>query len=193
MNEFVMRKKFLVILVSLLVLGSFIWAFGLFPVMRVNGEFILYRAYTDHVSAFELFQRQSSLTAGGGELTPAAQQTIRQSVLRDLIVHAVFRQYIGSHTSRGGIEERAHGVVDETLRAANADVLPRATKELYGWSVEEFSDNVLFPQALLNELQKEIEKDGASFDEFVRTELNNAQVSIYFVPWKWENGELAEK
>lgn len=188
-----MRKIFLVILLSLFALGSFIWAFGLFPVMRVNSEFIWYRAYRDHVSAFELFQRQSSLAAGGGELTPLVQQTIRQSVLRDLIVQTVFRQYIGSHTSISGIKERAREVVDETLRAANADVLPRATKELYGWSVEEFSDNVLFPQALLNELKKEIEKDGASFEEFVRTELNNAEVSIYLVPWKWENAAVVEK
>lgn len=166
---------------------------GLFPIVRVNGEFILYRAYRDHVSAFELFQRQSSLAASSGELTPAAQKAIQQSVLRDLIAHTVFRQYIGGHASMSGIEERARGVVNETLRAANADVLPRATKELYGWSVEEFSDNVLFPQALLNELQKEIEKDGASFDEFVRTELNDAQISIYFIPWKWENGAVMEK
>ena len=188
-----MKKKIIIIFVVAAVLAGLAWTLGLFPVVRVNGEFVFYRAYRDHVSAFEMFQRQSSLAAGGGELTPAAQKAIRQSVLRDLIAHTVFRQYISSHTSMSGIEERARGVVDETLRAAKADVLPRATKELYGWSVEEFSENVLFPQALLNELQKEVEKDGASFDEFVRTELTNAQVMIYLLPWKWESGAVVEK
>lgn len=165
---------------------------GLFPIMRVNGEFVWYQAYSERVSAHELFESKSRLATGGDVLTPALRDEIHKSVLKNLIVELIFEQYIRQHSALSGLEERTRAVVASTLKEADPDVLPRATKELYGWSVEEFSDNVLFPQALLNELQKEIEKDGASFEEFVRTQLNNAQVQLYVVPWKWEKGEVVD-
>lgn len=188
-----MRKKLIIIIIVLVGAGALVWAFGLFPLMRVRGEFVLYRVYNERVSALELFESKSRLAAGEETMTPALREEIRKTILQNLVVEYVFQQYIAEHATLSGLEERARAVVAATLKEADPDVLPRATKELYGWSVDEFMENVIFPQALQNELRKEIEDSGASFEEFARMQLTNTQVQFYVVPWKWENGALVEK
>ena len=188
-----MRKKFIITAIILLLIGVSAGIFGLFPVARVNGEFVLYRTYNERANALERFETKNRLVAGSESLTPAEQEEIRKFILQNLIVEHVFWQYVEEHTALSGLKESADAVVAGTLKEADPNVLPQATKEIYGWSVDEFVENVLFWQAFQNELQKVIESDGTSFDEFARMQLNNAQVQLYTVPWKWENGGLGGK
>ncbi|GEM_PF-4599959 len=185
-----MKRIIISILILVIIAGVAVWSLGLVPVARVNGENILRRAYTDRAAALVMFEEQSRAAAGRDDITLAAADDIRQSVLQNLISEAVFRGYIEQNLNRADLEERSRRVVDDTLGVANPDILPRATKQLYGWSVEEFTENVLFPQALQNELAKDIEQGGTPFEEFARTQLSQAEVKLYFVPWKWENGAL---
>ena len=185
-----MKKKIIIIFSLLIVVLAAVWIFGLFPVARVNGEFIMHRAYRDRVSALLSFEEQNRQVSGGGALTSDTADAIRQTVLQNLVSEVVFRQYIASQESLSDLKDRADAVVAETLRTANPDVLPRATEQLYNWSVEEFKENVLYPQALQNELATEIEKTGTPFEEFARTKLTEANITLYLVPWKWEDGKL---
>lgn len=189
----IMQRKIIVTIVIALLIGVIVWIFGFFPVARVNGEFMLYRTYHERVNALERFETKNRLVAGSESLTPAEQKEIRKLILQNFIAEYIFRQYVEEHTALLGLKESADAVVAGTLKEADPNVLPQATKELYGWSVDEFVENVLFPQALQNELQKAIESDGVSFDEFAKTQLTNAEVKVYLVPWKWENGGLAGK
>ena len=188
-----MKKKIITILCLFAVILATVWISGFFPVARVNGEFVMHRVYRDRVSALTLFEEQSRQVAGSGALTPDVKDAIRQSVLQNVISEIVFRQHIEGQESLSVLKERADAVVAETLSKANPDVLPRATEQLYNWSVEEFKKNVLYPQALQNELAAEIEKGGISFEEFARTKLMEAKISLYLVPWKWEKGGLVSK
>lgn len=187
-----MRKKIVIAVLCILIIAG-IWISGLFPVARVNGEFIMHRTYWDRVSALTLFEQQNRQVSGSGALTPDVVDAIRQTVLQNLISEVIFHQYIAGQESLAGLDERAQTVVSETLQKANPDVLPRATEQLYNWSVEEFMKNVLYPQALQNELAAEIEKNSTSFEEFAHTRLIEAKVKLYLVPWKWEEGKLVGK
>ena len=187
------RTKLVVALIVVIGIGAGIWTFGFYPVARINDEIMWYRTYSNRAGALLQFESKSRLAAGAGQLSETEQNTVKKAILENLIAEVIFRQYIDAHTALAGLNETAHAVVQSSLKEANPDVLPRAAKELYGWSVEELTENVLFPQAMQNELRKEIEKDGALFEEFAKTQLQNAQVKLYIVPWKWENGRLAEK
>lgn len=183
-------KKLLTLFLCLLAVGGGIWFFGLFPVSRVNGEYMLYRTYNERVKAFEKFEIKNRLVTGNTSITENEQGEMYKSILQDLIGEYVFEQYAKEHMTFSSLKESADAMVASTLKEADPNVLPQATKELYGWSVDEFIENVLFPQAFQQELRKAIEADGGSFDEFIRTQMNAAQVKLYTVPWKWENGGL---
>lgn len=187
-----MQKKLIITFVILVCIGSAVWFFGLFPVARINGDYILYRAYHERAQAFELFESKSRLASGNTTLSDDEKNDIKKTVLQNLIKEQIFEQYIDKHTALAEVKNTAHAVAAGTLKEADPDVLPRATKEIFGWSVDEFVKNVIFPQALQNELKKAIESDGTSFEEFTRMELSNAEVKLYAVPWKWENGGLVD-
>ncbi|TSC73279.1 MAG: hypothetical protein G01um101470_168 [Parcubacteria group bacterium Gr01-1014_70] len=188
-----MRKKFIITVIILLGISGIVWALGYFPVARINDEYIFYRTYQERTGALMLFESKSRLVAGEKQLSDAEKNETKKSILENLITEQIFGQYIGEHAALSGLTDLAHAVVESTLKDADPDVLPRATKELYGWSMEEFKQNVLYPQALQNELQKAIESDGASFEEFTKTQLENAEVTLYLIPWKWEKGGLVGK
>lgn len=188
-----MKKKIIIGFGALILLLAIVWIFGLFPVARINGDYMLYRAYHEHAKAFELFESKSRLASGNTALSDGEKNDIKKTVLQNLIKEQIFEQYIDKHTALAEVKNIAHAVAAGTLKDADPDVLPRATKEIFGWSVDEFVKNVIFPQALQNELEKAIENDGISFEEFTRMELSNAEVKLYAMPWKWENGGLAEK
>jgi len=188
-----MQKKIIIILIILISSSASVWFFGLFPVTRVNGDYILYRTYNGRVNALERFETKNRIVAGNASLTPAERKEIRKFILQNLIMEHVFWQYTEEHAAFSDIKESADAVVASTLKEADPNILPQATKEVYGWSIDEFKENILFPQAFQNQLREAIERDGISFDEFARTQITNAQVRVYAVPWKWENGGLMEK
>lgn len=186
-------KKFILVICGVIFVMGGVWMFGLFPISRVNGEYVFYRTYNERVKAFELFETKSRLVAGSSSLTQTEKEEIHKSILQNLIMERIFLQYTEEHTALSNLKESADAVVASTLKEADPNVLPQATKELYGWSVDEFIENMLFPQAFQNELRETLERDGTPFDEFARMQSNNAQVKLYTVPWKWENGELLNK
>ena len=189
-----MKKVVIIILATFLVGAGSLYLLGFYPVARVNGEFMLYRMYSERTKAFERFETKTRLAKGTVALTDSERMELQKITLQNLIVEQVFFQYAKDHTALSGLADSANTIVTNTLKEADPDVLPRAAKEVYGWSVEEFAKNVLYPQAFQNELQKAIEsEEGASFEEFRQTQLNNAQVWLYAVPWKWENGGLVNK
>jgi hypothetical protein len=190
------RVKLKIILAVSIIIALFggIWFLGFFPIARVNGEFVLFRTYANRATALEQFEAKSRAATTGGELLPARIDEIRASVLVSLVLERVLQQHIESVASLADVPERAKQVVLDTLAKADPDVLPEATEQLYGWNIDEFSKHILYPQALQNELAQALEQSGVeSYDEFVQTQLNNARVTLYFVPWRWENGKLIKK
>ena len=70
------------------------------------------------------------------------------------------------------------------------DKLHEATSKLYGWSVPEFENYVLLPQARRIMLVRELQKDNVNADKWIEDAKHTADVSIYLPRWKWENGTV---
>lgn len=188
-----MKKKVYIggVVLVLAVVGAGL--FGLFPVARIDTSVIWYREFDTRAGALERFEERSRAMTGG-KITDADRLALRRSVLQSMIAQTVLEKYIAENLFADGLPAAASAVVEETVtKTADPTLLPRATKELYGWSVDEFKKEVLYPQALQNVLAERIEKDGGSFEEFLDGELKKAQVRLYGVPWKWENGALQDK
>lgn len=188
-----MRKKLLIGGVVLVLAVAGAGFFGFFPVARVDTAVIWYREYDNRASALEQFEERSRAMAGIA-LNDSDRSLLRRSVLQSMIAESVLEAYIAKNLFADGLPAAANAMVEETVsKTADPTLLPRATKELYGWSVDEFKKEVLYPQALQNVLAERIEKDGGSFEEFLSVELGRARVNLYGVPWKWENGALTDK
>src|SRR3989344_5332764 len=124
-----MGKKFIITAIILLLIGVSAGIFGLFPVARVNGEFVLYRTYNERANALERFETKNRLVAGSESLTPAEQEEIRKFILQNLIVEHVFWQYVEEHTALSGLKESADAVVAGTPQKTEPKVLPPATQQ----------------------------------------------------------------
>ena len=188
-----MKKKIIIACIVLILAALGAGLLGLFPVARVGTAIIWYRAYDNRAGALERFEERNKAMAVGTVLTDADRSLLRRSVLQSMIAETVMEGYIKKNLFADGLPAAANALVESTLKTANPNLLPRATKELYGWSVDEFKKEVLYPQALQNVLQARVEKDGGVFSDFLAGELGKAQVRLYGVPWKWENGALKDK
>lgn len=190
-----MKKKIIiaVLLVIVLAVGGVFFA-GIFPVARINGEMLWYREFNNQASALERFEAKKLEVASQGELSEEASLTIRKTVLSNIIANQVVKKYIKANLDSADLEGQARQAVEDAVKnTENPDTLPQAAEVLYGWSVDELKENVLYPKALQNELQEEIESKGQNFEQFMMEEIKKSDVKLYFVPWKWEAGVLVDK
>ncbi len=188
-----MKKRIGIAIVAVAVAAGAAFLFGLFPVARVAGATIWFRTFDGRANALERFEEKSKAIADGKALTEDERLNLRRVVLRNMIAEEVLRRYAEEHFAAGEIIGAADTLVETTLKTADPDLLPRATEELYGWDVDEFRRNVLFPQAFQNVLQERMKKSGEEYVAFVTEELTQADVRLYFVPWRWEGGQLVDK
>lgn len=189
-----MKKNIIRLFLIVLVIIGGVYLFGFYPVARVNDQFLLYRTYDERAIALERFETKKKLAGATTPIPSAGDGAItRQAVLENMIWDAVFRAYSASHAEFANVEADARTAVDTALKSADPTVLPQATKELFGWSVEKFSQELLLPEAFRNAFAQAAAKNGISLEELSKIELSQARVSLYGVPWKWENGALVEK
>jgi uncharacterized protein (DUF885 family) len=180
-------------IVVLLVLGAIF--VGAFPVARVNGSTIWYHKYQNNADALQQYHEKSQKAATDKSLTPEEVSEVRRQVLQNIIANIIVEKYITAHYSLKDLQKEADEVTNQAMKSetVNQELLPKATQELYGWSVEEYKKQVLMPTALQQVLEEHVQKDGKNFAEIMSTELKNAKVSLMFVPWEWQEGQLVKK
>ena len=190
-----MKKKILVGIAIVVIIVGGVMFLGYFPVARVNGQTVWYYTYKENADALQRYNEKNRQSQGSNALTPEQIAQGREQVLQNLIGNIVIRNYIKAHYSLDDLSKEASDLTNNALKSKDVDpaVLSKATVELYGWSVEDFKKNVLFPQALQEVLQQHIEKDNQNYAEIILAELKNAHVQTFLVPWKWQDGKLVNK
>src|SRR3989338_4923014 len=94
--------------------------------------------------------------------------------------------------SRNSDLKDAETRVEEVLLKEGVNV-EKAAWTLYGWNIDEFKKFSLLPQARQDILTEILQKEGIDFNEWLLAELAKAEVKIYFLPYRWENGQTVEK
>ena len=188
-----MKKKLGIGIIIIALLGFGVFFLGLFPLVQVNGDMLLYKTFNERVKALMQFEERTRTLAGAEELTKDERWDVERVVLENIIVNKIFEQYSKNNFRDLDLLAEARKRVEEALSSADADVLPRATSELYGWSVDEFKKNVLIPQAVQTVLEEQIVITNGNFEEFIQKQLTESEVKLYFVPWQWQDGELIDR
>lgn len=164
------------------------------------------------LSALMLFamRRAPAVRAGERTLTFAEFFTIRDGLAksRDLkgesisdvvLEEGVILSFIEDALMRAELQKKGIGEAEVTaflfgaVKREDLDKLHEATSKLYGWSVPEFENYVLLPQARRIMLVRELQKNNVNADKWAEDAKKSADVSTYLPRWKWENGELKSR
>lgn len=170
----------------------FFFVSGLFPVAIIGSEYVWYRDFSRTAGALEQFDRISRQIEGMRQ-TEDDVHALRKAVLGEMIAARILEAYLEREGRLGHIRDGANKQIDEAMKSTNAETLPQATEKLYNLSADDFRDHILYPRAFQEALRADVEASGKNFTEVLSQELRVADVRIFLVPWKWENGELVDK
>ena len=159
---------------------------GYFPVASVNGKIISHRTITENMEVSRRLYQQG-LAGSAPELdslfSRANSSELVKSSLESLITNIIVKK-TASVEALAQAEREIAGSLKETAGLANS------VKNIYGWDIQTYRERILEPQALFGALNRE---KGAEFEKWLAAEKAGARVRIWFLPFKWENGQLNGK
>ena len=176
-----MKKYFFIAIVLAAALFYFAVYFNLYPVLKVNGDFVLAKDYYARLSGFEFYRR-----ATGEE---ADENIISRGVILSLIIDKMVSEELSQR--QVGSDEAEKRVLDAV--ASDLTNLENAARKLYGWNIKEFERFSLLPQARRDVLAEKLALEGFDMSEWLSRKALEAEVKIYFLPYYWELGNLFEK
>ncbi|MBI5787141.1 MAG: hypothetical protein HY446_01165, partial [Candidatus Niyogibacteria bacterium] len=152
-----------------------------YPVIIVNGNFILARDYYSRLGGLEFYRRASGEEVG--------EDVVRRGVVLSLVIDRLVSDEL---LKRGaGLEEAEKRVADAV--AKDRENLENAAWKLYGWDIKEFEKFSLLPQARSDILAERLALEGVDAGDWLARKAVEAEVKIYFLPYRWELGNLFEK
>ncbi len=170
-----------VILSALIAIYFLISGLYLYPLANVDGIYIWPKNYYDKLSGFEYYRNIAGETLN--------EKEVRRGILISLISEKIITREL---VLRSPDLKEAETRVEEVLLKDGANI-EKAARTLYGWDVGEFKKFSLLPQARQDILTEILQKEGIDFNEWLLAEFAKADVKIYFLPYKWEDGNLIDK
>lgn len=171
----------LTILAVFIVISFLILSFRIYPTAKIDEKYIWAREYYGRVSGYEHYRNAI------GDLSD--EKEARRGILMSLVADTITE---GELISRGVSPREAESRVENIL-SDKGEELAKAASNLYGWNVEEFKKFALFPQAREDLLAELLQKNGIDFNDWLSKKLANAEIKIYFLSYRWEDGNLVNK
>lgn len=156
-------------------------SFGLYPVISVNGSLVWAKNYYGLTAGFNRYNGAADVLV---DEKPAGRGMI-MSLVADEIVLEEFRL-------RGFSENDAQKRVDEALQKDGAN-LSEASAKLYGWTLKDLKRFSLLPQARQDLIYEALQKEGVEFGAWLSGRLAKSDIKIYFLPYRWQDGQLVDK
>jgi hypothetical protein len=148
------------------------------PVAMVDGEVILLRDYVENVESAEYFFDQQA-AEGSSLVSRPSNEELRQNEL-DRLVDLTLMEHVAK---KRGVTV-ANEEVDDYF---NTNILPQANNsmsevestldKLYGWDVNDFKVQVLFPVVLKQKLQKSFSED-PTLDTEAKAEADSVYAQV---------------
>lgn len=181
-----MKKVIIILVVGIAGVGAVIVGMGWFPVARVEGATIYYRDLKTYMKAGELFRTQS-----GAPPSPPGED-IKRAMLEELIIRGIVKNS-SSEFGETSINEEVHTYLEKLLSSVNRGGLTEAAAKLYGMSLDDFKERVMIPQLREVVVRKRVEASGKDYAVWLEERARGAQVSIYFLPYRWSGTSLEKK
>lgn len=145
------------------------------PVATVDGEAILLRDYAENVQSAEYFFDQQE-EEGSALVQRPSDEELRQNELDRLVDLTLMEHLAQQREISISNEEVDEYFTTNILPQANNSVeeVESTLQQLYGWTVEDFKKQVLFPVVLKQKLQKSFSEDAQ-----IDGEAKSAADSVY--------------
>ena len=178
-----MKKNLLVTLFIIIILSVlFIFARSFLPVVRVEGESLLWRDFSKNRAGLMQFRELSQENISDLEL--------EKGVILAFVENILIQKEL---ELRGKGEEDVQRVVRSAVSEEELGNLENAVARLYGWSLDDFKKFILYPQSRRLLMMEEFQKENVNPDQWLEKSLNAAKISIYLPRWRWEEGEVRER
>lgn len=185
-----LRKILAGLLVAVFVFGGYLIVSKSYPVALVNSRPIALKFFEKDLSASvsyykKILETYQSSSSGAFSLDSKTRSEIKRSLLEKLIEESLIRSELERRLSEKEIKDIVGRKIGEA--AANAD-LEKGAEILYGFSLEEFKEKVLTPQAEREILEARLFLEKENFDDWLKKEKAAANVMIFIGSFSW-NGE----
>lgn len=185
-----MRKILAGLLAAVSVFGGYLVVSKSYPVALVNSRPIALKFFEKDLSASVNYYKKFLETyrdgsSGAFSLDLKTRSGIKRLLLEKLIEESLIRSELEKRLSETEIKDIVGRKIEEA--AANAD-LEKGAEILYGFSLEEFREKVLAPQAEREILEARLFLEKENFDDWLKKEKAAANVMIFIGGFSW-NGE----
>ena len=161
------------------------------PVAMVNGDVIMLREVKENAEVgMRLYEQDSTLIhtqdSGLARLFEEKdEKALFARALESSIMNAILRSSVPKET-----QNKAKDLALQSVTSADVHSLAPSLQKEFGWDSATFRERVIEPQILRGLIS---EAQGESYDEWTQRVRLEADVSLWFVPFDWVNGNLIEK
>ena len=193
------KKTFLLVFFVMMAAGFGLFYFfrlKLYPAAIVNGAWVGARELERRSHAAAQYYDKALLTykLEDGTTPPrdAVEREIRRAVLdkliENIIVSEELRTRLGEEEARAAVERKVNGASFKT------DEVASAVKELYGFTLDEFRDIILVPQAERELLEDQFSNaEEGAFTKWLDGVREAAKVTMFAHLFRWNNGQVELK
>lgn len=178
-----MKKRNILIgvLAVFIVFAGIAAVLGFYPIAKVQGHYVLKHDV-------EVQTRVLEHVRGLVQQDQAQNEDLRKVALFQLITRKVMEDAV----EELGLENQVQEDLEKALATTTSEKVGNATEVLYGLSFGEFKDRMLAPLAREAAVRRKIEESQA-FDTWLQDRMKNASVSIYGLPYRWQDGKVESK
>lgn len=175
--------------------GSYVAARnGFYPVAIVNFDLVTARdAEKNYIAAYR-YSRNALLVYGSDPAVlenPVSRLEIKRGTLEKLVLDELVYSELKRRSRKSDFYAAAQNKIDRYL-SENKNV-EEAAKNLYGFTLEEFRERVLLPQAYLEVLAGGMFLNNENFEEWFQQARNSAAVVILSPKLEWQEGGVRIK
>ncbi|MBI2023903.1 hypothetical protein HYT00_00700 [Candidatus Giovannonibacteria bacterium] len=178
-----MNRKLVVSLLCLILLTAlFFKVRNSLPVLRAQGVNLSYENFKKNKEGLVRFRDLNRENA--------SDLDIEKGILLSLIEDAFIKNELKKAGSSSETEDK---IVNGTISERDSVKLEKSIGDLYGWTVEDFKNFVLYPQARRILWMEELQKEKRDPQKWLEKSMSEANISIYLLRWKWSDNELKRR
>ncbi len=187
-----MKHHFKILAITLVLLAGGLLSYALvknsyFPVAKINGDYISYRAVKENAEVTRRLYTQG-MVGSNPDLDLFFSRSngadLIKSSLESLITNGIIKSSVSAD-----VLKQAQAEIDKNFKNSNMASLAGSINTIYGWKIDKFRERILEPQALFQVLS---EIKGKDFENWLSEAKNKSSVKIWFLPFEWQEGELVD-
>ncbi|MEK9174949.1 MAG: SurA N-terminal domain-containing protein [Patescibacteria group bacterium] len=161
---------------------------GLFPVAKVNGDFISYKTVKENADVSRRLYAQG-LAGSSPDLDNIFKRGSEKELFKNSLENLIINLIIKSSAAEEDLV-KAQKEVEASFNSKTAANLSGVLQNVYSWDAAKFKERILEPQALLQIVSQ---KEGQNFDSWLKSAKANSTIRIWFLPYRWEDGNLVNR